>query len=84
MFADDVWHFGSGGYGALLSAGGAGALIGAFAMSSVREIRHQGVVLIASGLIFCATLAAFALCPWFWPAVALGCVGGFAVARGVR
>jgi MFS family permease len=71
VFADDIWHVGSGGYGALLAAGGAGALLGAFAMSSVREIRHQGRVLVASGLIFCAALAAFALCPLFWPGVAL-------------
>jgi MFS family permease len=71
VFADDIWRVGSGGYGALLSAGGAGALIGAFAMSSVREIRRQGRVLIVSGLVFCATLAAFALSPWFWPGVAL-------------
>jgi hypothetical protein len=28
-------------------------------------------VLVASGLVFCAALAAFALCPWFWPGVAL-------------
>jgi MFS family permease len=76
VFADDIWRVGSGGYGVLLSAGGAGALIGAFAMSSVREIRRQGLVLIASGLIFCAALAAFALCPWFWPAVALLVVVG--------
>jgi MFS family permease len=71
VFADDVWRVGSSGYGTLLSAGGAGALIGAFAMSSVRDIRRQGRVLVASGLIFCVTLAAFALCPWFWPGVAL-------------
>jgi MFS family permease len=76
VFADDIWHVGSGGYGALLSAGGAGALIGAFAMSSVREIRRQGRVLIVSGLVFCATLAAFALSPWFWPSVALLVVVG--------
>lgn len=71
VFADDVWRTGSGGYGALLSAGGGGALLGAFAMSSVREIQRQGRVLVISGVLFCAALAAFALCPWFWPAVAL-------------
>jgi MFS family permease len=76
VFADDIWRVGSGGYGALLSAGGAGALIGAFAMSSVREIRRQGRVLVASGLIFCAALAVFALCPWFWLGVALLVVVG--------
>jgi MFS family permease len=71
VFADDVWRTGSSGYGALLSAGGAGALIGAFVMSSVREIQRQGRVLVISGLLFCIALAAFALCPWFWVGVAL-------------
>jgi MFS family permease len=78
VVADDIWKVGSGGYGALLSAGGAGALVGAFAMSSVREIHSQGRVLVASGLLFCAALAAFALSPWFWPAVALLVVVGVA------
>lgn len=71
VFADGVWHTGSSGYGALLSAGGAGALIGAFIMSSLREIHRQGRILIISGLLFCALLAAFVLCPWFWVSVAL-------------
>jgi MFS family permease len=78
VFADDIWHVGSGGYGALLSAGGAGALFGAFAMSSVREIRRQGRVLVVSGVIFCIALAAFALSRWFWPGVALLVVVGIA------
>jgi MFS family permease len=76
VFADDVWHSGSSGYGALLSAGGAGALVGAFGMSSIRNIRYQGRVLVISGLIFCVALAAFALSPWFWPGVALLVVVG--------
>jgi predicted MFS family arabinose efflux permease len=77
VFADDIWRAGPGGYGALLSAGGAGALLGALTMSSVREIRRQGPVLVASGLIFCIALAAFALSPWFWVGVALLVVVGF-------
>jgi MFS family permease len=40
-------------------------------MSSVRQIRAQGRLLVISGLIFCFTLAAFALSPWFLPGVAL-------------
>lgn len=63
VFADDIWRVGSGGYGALLAAGGAGALIGAFAMASVRAIEAQGRLLVTSGLLFCALLAAFALAP---------------------
>lgn len=76
VFADGVWRTGSSGYGTLLSAGGAGALIGAFAMSSMSEIQRQGRVLVISGLMFCVTLAAFALCPWFWISVALLVVVG--------
>lgn len=71
VFADNVWRTGSAGYGALLSAAGGGALIGAFAMASAREIRSQGRLMIVSGLIFCAALAAFALTPIFWIGVAL-------------
>lgn len=71
VFADDIWHVGSGGYGALLSAGGAGALIGAFAMASARDLHHHGRLMLASGLVFCAALIAFALVPWFWAGVAL-------------
>ena len=70
--------FGPSGYGLLLGALGAGALIGAFAMASVRAIDRQGRVLVVSGLVFCAALAAFVLCPLFWPGVALLVVVGIA------
>lgn len=66
IFADDIWRVGAGGYGALLSAGGAGALIGAFAMASARDVRAQGRVLLISGGLFCGALVGFALVPWFW------------------
>lgn len=66
VFADSVWHAGSSGYGALLSAGGAGAVIGALVMSSVKELRQHGRALIASGLVFCTLLVAFVLTPLFW------------------
>ncbi|MBA3943506.1 MAG: MFS transporter [Herpetosiphonaceae bacterium] len=79
IFADDVWHTGPGGYGALLSAGGAGALIGAFIMSSIREIKRQGLVLLGSGLITCLALAAFALSPQFIPGLVLLAIVGIAV-----
>jgi MFS family permease len=71
VFADDVWRTGAGGYGTLLSAGGAGALIGAFTMSSLPNIQRHGRVLVISGLLFCLALTAFALSPWFWVGVGL-------------
>src|SRR5262245_48080843 len=78
VFADDIWRVGPSGYGTLLAAGGAGALIGAFAMASIKAIERQGRVLVISGLIFCAALAAFVLCPWFWAGVVLLVVVGIA------
>ncbi len=78
VFADDIWRVGSGGYGALLAAGGAGALIGAFAMASVRAIEAQGRLLVTSGLLFCALLAAFALAPNIGLGVALLLLVGIA------
>ncbi|HEU5100360.1 MAG TPA: MFS transporter, partial [Roseiflexaceae bacterium] len=78
IFADDIWRVGAGGYGTLLAAGGAGALIGAFAMASIKGIERQARVLIVSGLVFCATLVAFVLCPFFWLGVALLVVVGIA------
>jgi MFS family permease len=78
IFADDIWRVGAGGYGTLLAAGGAGALIGAFAMASIKVIDRQGRVLVISGLVFCATLAVFVLCPLFWPGVVLLVVVGVA------
>ena len=71
VFADGVWQAGASGYGALLSAGGAGALLGAVALASLPDIRAQGRVLVVAGIVFCVVLGAFALSPWFWPGVAL-------------
>ncbi len=76
VFADDVWRVGAGGYGALLAAGGAGALIGAFAMASAQRLQAYGRAMIVSGLIFCALLVAFAASPSFWLGAALLVVVG--------
>jgi MFS family permease len=60
-FARDIFSSGSEGYGILLSAAGAGALIGAFGLAWVREIKRQGAVMIASGFLFGLTLIGFTL-----------------------
>jgi len=54
------------------------ALIGAFAMASINAIDRQGRVLVISGLAFCIVLAAFVLCPLFWPGVVLLVLVGIA------
>ena len=61
IFARDIWSGGEEGYGLLLSAAGAGALVGAFGLASFRNVKRQGAVMISSGLIFTATLIAFTL-----------------------
>ncbi|MGE5222850.1 MAG: MFS transporter, partial [Omnitrophica WOR_2 bacterium] len=63
IFARDIWKGGPQAYGLLLSAGGAGALVGAFGLAAVRQVRSQGAVLIASGLLFSASIIAFAVSP---------------------
>ncbi len=61
IFADDIWHAGSSGYGWLLAAGGAGALIAAFTLSSIPQIRRQGRLLLTAGFLMSAFLVAFSL-----------------------
>lgn len=78
VFADDIWGVGAGGYGRLLSAAGAGALLGALGMSSIRNLRAQGRMMVASGILMCICLALFALSPWYWLGVALLVVVGIA------
>lgn len=59
VFARDIMHGGPEAYGLLLSAAGAGALVGAFGLAFIRKVPRQGLVMIVSGLIFTLTLIAF-------------------------
>ena len=79
IFARDIWNGGPLGYGILLSASGGGALVGAFGLAYIRNVKRQGAILVASGLIFSLTVILFALSPWFWPGVVLLFIGGVAV-----
>ncbi len=70
IFARDIWHGGPEAYGLLLSAAGAGALLGAFGLAATREIKNQGALMITNGLVFSVALVAFSLSP----SLALGIV----------
>ncbi len=70
IFARDIWHGGPEAYGLLLSAAGGGALVGAFGLASIKQVSRQGAVLVISGLLFSASIVAFALSP----SLALGIV----------
>lgn len=79
IFARDIWSGGPAGYGILLSASGGGALVGAFGLASIRNVKRQGAILITSGLIFSLTVILFALSPNFWAGVVLLFIGGIAI-----
>jgi hypothetical protein len=53
------------GYGILLSAAGAGALIGALGLASIPKITPNATNLRIAGLGFAVLLAGFALSPWW-------------------
>ena len=76
IFARDIWKGGPQGYGLLLSAAGAGAMVGAFGLASIKKLKHHGITLIVSGLLFGLSLAAFAVAPSLWAGVALLFVSG--------
>lgn len=71
LFARDEWHVGAQGYGWLLAAPGAGALLGAFGLALFGEVRRKGWLLLGSMLAFALLLIAFSYSPFFWPAVGL-------------
>jgi MFS family permease len=76
MFADDVWRAGPAGYGVLLSAGGAGALVGAVGLSGMRDIERKERVLLGAGVALSLSLVVFALAPSIrLGAVCLVCAG---------
>jgi MFS family permease len=73
VFARDEFHVGSGAYGAMVSAGGLGTLIGAFGLAGRRDVSHRGRLVAIAVLTQAALLLVFALSPWF--AVSLPLLG---------
>ncbi len=65
IFARDIWTTGPAGYGLLLSAGGAGALVGALWLAAFGRGRRHGPLMVTSGLGFSLSLILFALSPTF-------------------
>lgn len=66
VYADDIWRISAQGYGILLSAAGAGAMIGALGLASLPAIKPTQRNLKIAGLGFAVTLAGFAIAPWWW------------------
>lgn len=65
VFARDVYHVGSGAYGALVSAGGLGTLIGAFGLAGRRTVSRRGRLVAVAVLSQATFLLLFAVSPWY-------------------
>ena len=63
IFARDIWRGGPEAYGLLLASAGAGALVGAFGLAALREVKRHNAVMIISGLLFSLSLIVVALSP---------------------
>jgi MFS family permease len=78
VFARDLWHTGPRGYGLLLMAPGAGALIGAFSVAALGDVKHKGRLVLIANAVYCLCLILFALVPPFLAGMALLVVAGVA------
>jgi MFS family permease len=61
VFAREVFHTGSGGYGALLSLSGGGAVVGALGVAGLGDIRHKGRAALMTQCCFGAVIIGFTL-----------------------
>ena len=80
VYARDVLHQGAGGYGALVSAVGVGAAIGALSIAAFGSRVRQGRMAIGAAGALGVVLAASALAPNFMSAFLLFLLCGFAMA----
>jgi MFS family permease len=78
VFARDLWHTGPRGYGLLLMAPGAGALIGAFGVASLGDIKSKGRFVVIANAIYCTVLLLFSLLPPFAVGIGLLVLAGLA------
>ncbi len=80
VYARDVLHEGAGGYGALVSAVGVGAAVGALSIAAFGSRVRQGRMAIGGAGALGVLLAACALAPNFVSALLLLLICGFAMA----
>ncbi len=78
VFAKDVLHVGSFGYGFLASAVGYGSIIGALIAANLTEIRKRGQILVWTTFIYMALVTAFALSNMYALSFTLLVVAGIA------
>jgi MFS family permease len=65
VFARDEFHVGASAYGAMISAGGLGTLIGAFGIAGSKSIRRRGRMILIGVTAQGVSLLLFAVSPWY-------------------
>jgi MFS family permease len=78
VFAREVLHTGSAGLGLLMSAFGAGALIGSLALASVENLKNAGRMLLLAVVVWHASMLVFSLSSSFPVSLAILLVTGAA------
>ncbi|MFL5761906.1 MAG: MFS transporter [Thermomicrobiales bacterium] len=77
VFARDIFHVGSVGFGLLSAATGFGTLAGALMLASRHDISNKVRIGVVAIFGCCAALFLFAISPWYIPAFAFLVVVGF-------
>ena len=65
-FTKEVLGVGAGGTGLLWLGAGLGSLLGSFLLASLGDFKRKSWLLLASLLLLCVFLIAFAWSPWYW------------------
>ncbi len=78
IFAAEILHVGARGFGVLAAAPAAGAVIAAFVMARLGNMRRQGLTVILSVAIYGAATVAFGLSRVFWFSLLMLAVTGAA------
>lgn len=76
VFAEDVLHVGSAGYGVLLTGVGFGSIPGGLIVASMSTSSWKGRAMSLAALLYMAMVAAFALSTWFALSFAILVVAG--------
>ncbi len=65
VFADDVWHVGPVGFGALQACAGLGGFAGGLAAAQLGTFGRKGTLMAGAAIVFGVLLVALAGAPWF-------------------
>ncbi|HEX8176916.1 MAG TPA: MFS transporter [Pyrinomonadaceae bacterium] len=78
IFAAEILHVGARGFGILAAAPAAGAVLAAFVMARLGNVRRQGAIVIVSVAVYGAATVAFGLSRVFWFSLLMLAVTGAA------